>query len=211
MKIEKYNNLVKELPATGRVINAYQENENIAVYQAYRKSIADFAVNEQFLGGSDFSLNRMSWIKTSFLWMMFRSGWGQKEGQEHILQLWIPKTFFDKILGLTVISSFSNEFYSDQEHWKKELLISESRLQWDPDHDPFGKPISRKAIQLGLKGSLLKEFATSAIVKINDITPFVQEQFNTLAEGGLSGLQVPHESIYQPTDRQLIDRIKLNN
>ena len=29
----------------------------------------------------------MSWIKTSFLWMMHRSGWGTKENQERILQI----------------------------------------------------------------------------------------------------------------------------
>lgn len=199
------------MPLTGRHINALVEEQTIAVYQAYRKSIADFAVNEQHLGGPDFSLNRMSWIKTSFLWMMFRSGWGKKEGQEHILQLWIPKTFFNKILSTTVISSFSDEYYREHEQWKKELAISESRLQWDPDHDPFGRPMDRKAIQLGLKGSLLKDFSTSAIIRVNDITPFVKEQYQTISGGDLSRLQVPDESIYTPSDKQLAERIKLNN
>ena len=32
-----------------------------------------------------FSVGRMTWIKPSFLWMAYRSGWGRKEGQERVL------------------------------------------------------------------------------------------------------------------------------
>ncbi|WP_458785448.1 DUF4291 family protein [Vallitalea sediminicola] len=28
--------------------------------------------------GSSFKLNRMTWVKPSFLWMMYRSGWAKK-------------------------------------------------------------------------------------------------------------------------------------
>ena len=38
-----------------------------------------------YFGGDHFSLNRMSWVKPNFLWMMYRSGWGQKEGQVVVL------------------------------------------------------------------------------------------------------------------------------
>src|SRR5690242_835640 len=191
MNAVNYSILMKNLPTTGRHINALQENDTIAVYQAYRKSIGKFAVREQYLGGADFSLNRMSWIKTSFLWMMFRSGWAQKEGQETVLRIWIPKPFFDRILGTTVISSYSNEFYSRHDDWKNELAGSESRLQWDPDHDPFGNPLPRKAIQLGLKGSLLKDFAQDAIIKIEDMTPFVLEQAEKVTQQSVAILMVP--------------------
>jgi hypothetical protein len=207
MKTKLYTAHVKQLPANGRIINAHCENDNILVYQAYRHSIADFTVTEQHFGGADFSFNRMSWIKTSFLWMMYRSGWGQKEGQERILGIWIPKKFFEKILSTTVISSYSNEFYPNTEQWKKELEKSESRLQWDPDHDPFGKPLSRKAIQLGLKGSLLKEFATTAIIKIEDLTPFVNDQFKTLSSRNVDDLSIPDESVYTMEDITLRNRI----
>jgi Domain of unknown function (DUF4291) len=176
MKTKLYTDHLKCLPTIGRVINAYCEGDHMIVYQAYRVSTADFAIKEQKFGGPDFSFNRMSWIKTSFLWMMYRSGWAQKEGQGRILAIWISKEFFNHILSNTVISSFSTEFFPNQEQWKSELEKRESRLQWDPDHDPFGVPLSRKAIQLGLKGALLKEFATKAIHKIEDITPFVNEE-----------------------------------
>jgi hypothetical protein len=211
MNLIKYTDLVQNLPHTGRHINACQDDKNVAVYQAYRKSIGEFAIKEQYLGGPDFSFTRMSWIKTSFLWMMFRSGWAQKEGQEVVLRIWIPKSFLNRILETTVISSYSAEFYSGYGDWKNELAASESRLQWDPDHDPFGKPLSRKAIQLGLKGALLQDFANGAIVKIEDVTPFVREQAAKISSDMISSLMVPAETLYRPDDNRIIDRIKLNN
>ncbi|MBQ1688320.1 MAG: DUF4291 family protein [Lachnospiraceae bacterium] len=43
--------------------------------------------------GSHFSMNRMSWIKPSFLWMMYRCGWGTKEYVDD----WIVNTFIWKM------------------------------------------------------------------------------------------------------------------
>ena len=58
-----------------------QNSEGVIVYQAYRPSIGTYAVEHGHFGG-EFSYSRMSWIKTNFLWMMYRSGWGTKPGQE---------------------------------------------------------------------------------------------------------------------------------
>lgn len=70
-------------PQTGQHILAQFDEDSIVVYQAYRSSIALYAVANQRFGG-DFSYNRMSWIKPNFLWMMYRSGWATKEGQERM-------------------------------------------------------------------------------------------------------------------------------
>ena len=72
---------------------AQTHGDTIVVYQAYKKTIADFAVQHQKFGGPDFSFNRMSWIKPNFLWMMYRSSWSAKEGQERILAIWIKQSF----------------------------------------------------------------------------------------------------------------------
>ena len=54
-----------------RNIYAVFDDKTIRVYQAYNNEIADEALK---LGkfGSKFSLTRMTWIKPSFLWMMYR-------------------------------------------------------------------------------------------------------------------------------------------
>lgn len=52
-------------------IYAYYNREHIRVYQAYNKQIAEQAVSLQTFG-NNFSLNRMTWIKPSFLWLLKR-------------------------------------------------------------------------------------------------------------------------------------------
>ena len=56
----------------------------VTAYQAYRPEIADRALaTGTFV--PPFRLGRMTWIKPSFLWMMYRSGWAAKPGQELVL------------------------------------------------------------------------------------------------------------------------------
>ena len=58
------------------------------------------------------------------------------------------------------------------------LAVKESqvRLQWYPDHDPKGTPLTRRAIQLGLRGSVLQEYGRKAIVEIINMSEFVEAQ-----------------------------------
>lgn len=166
------------------------------VYQAYRPAIAEYAVKHQRFGG-EFSFNRMSWVKPNFLWMMYRSGWAAKEGQERILALWLKRDFFDELLLTAVVSSFDGEKYASREDWAAAIASSEVRLQWDPDHDPYGRPLSRRAVQLGLRGAMLQKFSDEALVKAEDITPFVLLQRELLTDHG-EQLLTPSESVYQP-------------
>jgi len=56
-----------------RQIRAVYDEATITVYQAYSTSIAIAAVKEQKLSASpDFSGSRMTWIKPSWCWMMYR-------------------------------------------------------------------------------------------------------------------------------------------
>src|SRR3954462_3842177 len=144
-------------PASGRHILAQFDDESIVVYQAYRPEIGHFAARHGYFGG-EFSLNRMSWIKPNFLWMMYRSGWGTKEGQELTLAVRLRRDAFDEILRLAVHSSFTPEVYGSHEDWKRDVSRSDVRLQWDPDHAPSGGPVERRAIQLGLRGGTLARY-----------------------------------------------------
>ena len=53
-------------------IFAQYDRQCIRVYQAYNPLIAKEAVLLQTFG-KNFNVNRMTWIKPSFLWMMYRS------------------------------------------------------------------------------------------------------------------------------------------
>lgn len=182
------------IPKSGQVILAHQNNDSIVVYQAYNEAIANYAVQHQKLGGAHFSYSRMSWIKPNFLWMMFRCGWAQKENQERILALWISKKDFVSILEGAVYSTFQESVYGSIENWKNELTSKDVRLQWDPDHDPFGNKLERRAIQLGLKDNTLKAFGEQMIQKFEDITDFVRAQKVIVDSKDLVSLLVPIET-----------------
>lgn len=173
---------------------AQYDATSIYVYQAYRPAIATYAVRHQQFGG-EFSFSRMSWIKPNFLWMMFRSGWATKEGQERILAVRLYRSFFDELLHAAVASSFAASGYATQQEWRARVEQSEVRLQWDPDHDPTGNVVERRAIQLGLRGEMLKRYAQLEVVSIEDITEFVTEQ-REHAAGDFSSLVIPEERPY---------------
>jgi hypothetical protein len=105
LRTELYLEQAKRWPRQGCHILAHFDEQSIIVYQAYRPSIARF-VSEHGQFGGDFSFSRMSWIKPNFLWMIYRSGWGTKEGQEMTLGLRLRRPFFDSLLAQAVHSTY---------------------------------------------------------------------------------------------------------
>lgn len=207
IKTINYSEIQQLWPASGQHILGCQDENTIVVYQAYKNSIANFAVKNQILGGSEFSYNRMSWIKPNFLWMMYRCGWAEKENQERVIAIWINKSDFERILNQAVVSSFNPKYYDNQDQWKQELDTKDVRLQWDPDHDPYGNKLTRRAIQLGLKGNMLEQFGKEQIRRIEDVTDFVKEQKRYVDAGQLDKLMVPAESVFKPSNTVLSTKI----
>lgn len=207
IKTSPYSQTLIDLPKAGQYILGHQSDNEIVVYQAYKSSIADFALQNQYLGGAAFSYNRMSWIKPNFLWMMYRCGWGEKENQERILAFWIAKIDFENILSEAVYSSYNPSSYETLDKWKEELRNKEVRLQWDPDHDPFGNKLERRAIQLGLKGKVLETFGKKQIKLIEDITDFVRLQKQCLDNNQLDKLIVPIETVFKTKSNELNKKV----
>jgi hypothetical protein len=196
LKTIAYPNYEKAIPQKGQHILAQCSGENIIVYQAFNPRIANYAVANQQFGGEHYRFSRMSWIKPNFLWMMYRCGWAEKEAQKRVLAIEISKANFEKILEGAVFSAYKQEIYQTQENWKAALENSSVRLQWDPDHDPYGAKLDRRAVQLGLRGDILKTFATDWIISIQDITNFVLEQGAKVKEKQLEDLLVMEEAVY---------------
>ena len=59
-------------------IRASYNDKTIRAYQAYSDAIAGPAIEAQKFV-SPFKMSRMTWIKPSFLWMMYRAGYGHKD------------------------------------------------------------------------------------------------------------------------------------
>ena len=141
------------------------------------------------------------------LWMMYRAGWASKEHQQKILAITLPISHFKTILSNATISSYTDELFESHDEWKHELEKTEVRLQGDPDHDPFGNKQERKAIQLGMKGNMLKQFCTEWITKIEDITDFVQGEYEKVKANNINDLNIPFEELIVIDDEKINNRI----
>lgn len=207
LHIERYNDQLCDWPTAGQHILAQFDDHSIVVYQAYRPSIGRFAAEHQYFGG-DFSFQRMSWIKPNFLWMMYRSGWGTKVDQEVTLAIRLRRSAFDEILKQAVHSSFTQHVYANESDWQRAVANSNVRLQWDPDHNPSGAKLERRAIQLGLREDVLAKFAREWIIEICDISDFVAVQRSNVHS--LPRLLVPHERVYLPSDSCVASRLGIS-
>jgi len=209
LPIEPYLLQRQRWPQSGRHILAHFDADSIVVYQAYRPAIGRYAAEHQRFGG-EFSFARMSWVKTNFLWMMYRSGWGTKPGQEVTLAIRIQRAGFDQLLREAVHSSFVADIYGDQAAWADAVARSSVRLQWDPDHDPSGAKVERRAIQLGLRGEALERYAQQWLIAIDDISEFVAEQrLYAQARSSYGLLQTPSEAVYPIGDADSARRLGL--
>ena len=194
---ELHSMQARRWPMAGEHVLAHFDADSIVVYQAYRPSTGRYAIEHGQLGGPDFSFNRMSWIKPNFLWMMYRSGWGSKPGQEITLGLRIRRSFFDRVLRQAVESSFDPVRHASQEEWKAAVEASDVRLQWDPDHAPDGAKLARRAVQLGLRGDALKALATTELLEVIDMSGFVEAQrIHAVAGAPWVDLRTPVEHVY---------------
>ncbi len=191
MKNNYAHNSIKQT----KEIRALYNDNTIRVYQAYNEAIAEEAVKSGTFGPL-FKRDRMTWIKPSYLWMMYRSGWATKEGQEHILAIDIKKEGFEEIIENVVLSSFNEKIYISYEDWQYKLTKSEVRCQWDPDRDIYGNPLNRRAIQLGLKGSMVEKYINEWIVKITDITDEVNQISIAIRSGEFDENMLPDEREY---------------
>ena len=184
------------LTSNSKEIRAVYTDETIRVYQAYNKTIAEEAVKNGTFG-AHFSMDRMTWIKPSFLWMMYRCGWAQKENQEHVLAIDIKRTGFDKAVDSAVISTFSEDLGITKEEWQKRVKESDVRVQWDPEKDINGNNLSYRSLQLGLRGDAVKEYVHDWIVKVTDITDYVNELNALRINNGDISDRLPKEMVYK--------------
>jgi len=203
-----YTNQSAIWPEKGRHILAQYDADSIVVYQAYRPEIGHYAAEHGYFGGA-FSLNRMSWIKPNFLWMMYRCGWGTKQGQEVTLAVRMCRTGFDTIIARAVPSTCWPHRFDSPAQWKAAGAASDVRLQWDPDHGPYGEMLERRAIQLGLRGETLASYAREWIIEIEDISEFVAEQHRLIKNGNVDDLKTPKEHVYQIDDQRIATQIGL--
>lgn len=181
-----------------REIRAFYDDDTIRVYQAYSDLIADSALQHQTFVSPPFSMTRMTWIKPSFLWMMYRSGWSEKDdGQKRILAIDITHEGF--AWALTHSCPSHSEEGMDHTEWRAELERMPVRVQWDPERDLHLNALPYRAIQIGLSGVAVELYAREWIKHVTDITPEVREICALVRSGALEQARasLPRERPYE--------------
>ncbi|TCO40940.1 uncharacterized protein DUF4291 [Kribbella antiqua] len=158
-----------------RQIRALYDDETIAVYQAYAPEIAEPAL----AAGTfvpPFGFNRMTWIKPSFLWMAYRSGWATKPGQTRVLRIHLKRAGFEWALAHSCLSHYDPAHHESEQAWRETLATSPVRIQWDPEQTLTLQPQPKiRSIQIGLSPEAVHHYVHDWITTIEDATPAMHE------------------------------------
>ncbi|ADP83734.1 DUF4291 domain-containing protein [Pseudofrankia inefficax] len=168
---------VDRRPADGagmREVLASHTAATLTVYQAYSPAIAGPALRAGTFV-EPFRVGRMTWVKPSFLWMMYRCGWATKPDQERVLAVEIGRDDLLWALARACLSSFEPGQHADPRSWRAALAAAPVRVQWDPDRDLYLRPTGRRAIQIGLGPEASRHYVSSWIRSIRDVTPLARE------------------------------------
>jgi hypothetical protein len=141
--------------------------EGVYVYQAFNAAIADWAVEHQKFGGPDFNPRRMTWVKPSFAWVLYRSGYAQKHNQTRILKVKLSHENVAKLLNVCMCKEGGGG--------------TKGRVQWDPARDLLAsdgkKPRKlqrERAIQIGFSADV-SELYVRSVISIEDITDLAHD------------------------------------
>lgn len=180
-----------------RQVRARYSTDTITVYQAYPPQIALPAVaTGRFM--APFKRERMTWIKPSFLWMMYRCGWATKPGQERVLSIDITRDGFEWALARACLSHYDRDVHRDKATWSRQLKTSPVRVQWDPERSLELKALPYRSLQVGLSGEAVHRYVDDWVVAITDITPRVHLVRDLLRSGDdqAAAAQLPAEHAY---------------
>ncbi|MFJ9414887.1 DUF4291 domain-containing protein [Streptomyces sp. NPDC101227] len=190
-------NTAPPAPEPLRRIRALHTERTVTVYQAYAPALGVPAARDGRFPAA-WKRERMTWIKPSFLWMMYRCGWGAKESQETVLAIEIDRAGFDWALGNACLSHYDAAEHADRAAWTRQLKASPARVQWDPERDLQLAALPYRSLQLGLAGEASRRYADEWTVSITDVTPLAQEirALVRAGEGAAAAALLPQERPY---------------
>jgi len=150
----------------------------------------------------------MTWIKPSFLWLMERSNWGQKAGQEQILAVRIRREGWDAALAQGVLTSYEPRAHRDQRAWQAQFDQALVHVQWDPERSIRGAGLPYDSIQVGLSRHVIRRYVDEWTVGIGDYTPLVRKIAGLIKAGQVAQARklLPPERVY-PVDPEVGRRL----
>nr|WP_062341316.1 DUF4291 domain-containing protein [Herbidospora sakaeratensis] len=175
-----------------RQIRARHDEHTITVYQAYNPEIGEYAAAHGRFAPT-YHRNRMTWVKPSFLWMMYRSGWATKPGQERVLAIRITREGFEWALAHSGLSHFDSAVHPDRAAWTA-TRHRPVRIQWDPERSPALHALPHRSLQMGLSREAVDRYVDEWIVGIDDVTALAH-RLRTL-DPGARAAELPAERPY---------------
>jgi hypothetical protein len=181
-----------------RQLRASVTPTTVRVYQAFSPAIAEAAVAARTFV-APFRRGRMTWIKPSFLWMMYRSGYATKPDQERILAVDLSHEGLREALSSACLSHHDPDVYPDSATWQRALKAAPVRVQWDPERSLRLGPLEWRAIQIGLEREAVDAYLDRWIVAVTDLTPLAREVHAAVERGdevaarALLPLETPYE------------------
>ncbi|MFN8075934.1 MAG: DUF4291 domain-containing protein [Kineosporiaceae bacterium] len=165
-----------------REVRADFDATTIVVYQAYAPAIADAALTAgKFV--APFSFTRMTWIKPSLLWLMHRSSWARKPGQERVLAVRIRRDAWDAALARGVLTSPERGAHDSSRAWAEAFGTADVHVQWDPERSLRGAPLNHYSIQVGVGRALVAAYADEWTVELTDLTSVVHKAASLVRSG----------------------------
>ncbi len=178
-------------------IRAVYDTSTIRVYQAYSDAVANAALARGTFVSPPFKMDRMTWIKPSFLWMMYRAGWGLKDaGQTRILAIDISREGFEWALHNSCLSDADPGATAGQ--WSSIKASSPVRIQWDPERNLALHRLAYRSIQIGLSKQAVDLYVNQWIRGITDIGEQVREIHELVRRDKMDAAQalLPNERPY---------------
>lgn len=190
---------------TERQIYAAYDDEGVYVYQAFKPSTVAAALAKGTFGAG-FNMDRMTWIKPSFGWMLYRSGYATKTRQQGVLKIKLTHDGFLTILRESVETIFNPHVYNSEDQWRQALKESKVRHQWDPERSlTLHRHETRRAIQIGIRGWVVYKYVNEWIIALEEVTVLawaIKEAKDRKQAFPL----VPDERVY-PVDDNLVRRL----
>jgi hypothetical protein len=179
-----------------RQVRAVYTPDTVTVYQAYNPELGSYAAaNGRF--PDTYNRGRMTWIKPSFLWMMYRSGWARKHRQERVLAIEISRSGFEWALANAALSHYQPDTHTSRQAWAASLRRA-VRVQWDPERSLTMRPLEYRSLQVGLSGEAVDRYVDSWITGITDVTELAHSIHHLVHSGSLdeAAALLPKEQPY---------------
>lgn len=105
---------------------------------------------------------------------------------------------WDEALRLGVLTSPETAIYESTEDWSKEFESAKVHVQWDTERSLRGAGLDHYSIQVGLSRHLIREYAESWVMQIDDVSQLVRKMYTQMRSGQAEKLKklLPTERVY---------------